>query len=121
MTRAVFEVRVNRRVNARDEETCDRRDVVNRLAFRVAPLKSFDESLRDLFVVRNGEDHRDVDIDAAINGLFNRGQAFGGRGNLNHHVAAIQTLEQTLRLFNRALRFVGKARVDFETDVAVNT
>src|SRR5437763_15850324 len=99
MTSAVFEVRVNRRVNARDEETGDRRDVVNRLAFRIAPLKSFDESLRDLLVVRNGEDHRDVDIDAAINGLFNRGQAFLRGWNLYHHVAAIEALEQTLGLF----------------------
>ena len=62
----VFEVCVNRRVNARDEEARDRRDVVNALAFRRAPFQTFDESLGDLFVVLNREDHRDVDVDAAV-------------------------------------------------------
>ena len=93
MTRLVFEVGVDRRVHARDKETGDRRDVIHGLALGGAPLEAFNEGLGDLPVVLNREDHRDVDIDAAINGFFDRRQTFLRRRDLDHHVLPAERVE----------------------------
>ena len=121
VTHLVFEVRVNGRVHARDEEARDRSDVVNVLPFGRAPFEALDESLRDLLVVLYREDHRDVDVDAAIDRLLDGGNPLLRGGDFYHHVLAAEPLEQTRRLVNRLPSLVSEAGVDFEADVAVES
>ena len=120
MTRLVFEVGIDRRVHSRDEEAGNRCDVIHGLALGGTPLEAFNESLGDLPVVLNREDHRDVDIDAAINGLFNGRQAFLGCRNLDHYIPAAKAFEQAIGFFNCSLRLVGQARTYFQTDIAID-
>jgi hypothetical protein len=117
--RLVFEVGVDGRVHARDEEAGDRGDAVDVLPLGRAPFEPPDEGFRHLLVVLDGEDHRDVDVDAAVGRLLDGRQSLLRRGDFNHHVLAPDALEQPRGLVYRPLRVVGELGADFEADVAV--
>src|SRR5437867_5571890 len=104
MTRLVFEVGIDRRVNARDKETGDRRDVIHGLALGSATLKALNERFGDLLVVLNRKDHRHIYVDAPINGFFNGGQTFLGCQDLDHYILAAQALEHAIGLDRKSTR-----------------
>ncbi len=45
--------------------------------------------------------------------------AFGGAGNLDHHILAAHGLPQSARFFQRALGVAGEVRRDFQADIAI--
>ena len=62
-------------VDARDEERGDRRDPVDRLARGDPALQAAQIGLDDLLVALDGEQQRDVDVDAAGGQLLDRADA----------------------------------------------
>src|SRR5262249_6028890 len=95
---AEFELVINGRVNAADEDARHRRHVVNRLSGGRALFQAADVRLGDLFVIFYREDHRDVDVDPGGDAFANGRKAFGRGWNLDHHVRAVEHVPQAFGL-----------------------
>ncbi len=83
-------------------------------------LQAADEGVGDRLVAVEREDQGNVDVDAFIDHLLDRGQALGRRRNLDHDVGAIGTLEEVASLGDGLLRVVGGGGGNFQADVAVH-
>ncbi len=66
-----------------------------------------------------GEDERDVDVDALVNHLLDRGQTLGRRGNLDEHIRAAGSREQVAGFCDGGLGVVGRHRRDLQANVAI--
>src|SRR5262249_1239473 len=87
---AGFELAIDGRVDAADEDTGHRRQVVNRVACGGALFQGADVGLGDLYVIFYREDHRDVDVDPGGDAFADGGEAFGRGRNLDHHVRPVE-------------------------------
>ena len=105
-------------VDARDEERRDR-VAVERLALRVAALHGVEERLHHALVERDREQQRDVDVEALVERLLDRGDPGVGGRDLDHHVGPVDQAPVLARLLERALGVVGEPRRDLERHVAV--
>ena len=106
-------------VDARDEERGDRGDGVDRLPARHAPLEAGEVGVDDLLVALDGEQQRDVDVDAAGGELLDRGDPGLGGGNLDHHVGPREALPQLERLLDGRRGVVGEVGRALERDEPV--
>src|SRR5262249_37476115 len=86
---------VDERINAADEEAGNAGDVRNVLALGYTSFQSREISFCDLFVSRLRKQKRDVDVDALFQGLANRGNSLGSRGDLDHDIGAANGLPET--------------------------
>ena len=112
---------VHHAVNAADEEAGDRTDAVYRQPGSDAPLQRLDVCLGDLLVHLDGEDERDVDVQAGEEQFLN-GRKTGRSGrNFDHHVRPIQPREQPLGFFDRRFGVVGQQRRNFQADEPIGT
>ena len=105
-------------VDARDEEARDRGDV-ERAPLGDAALEAADVGLGDRGVLLDPEQQRDVDVDALVDRLLDRGDAGAGAGDLDHHVRAVEPRPVVARLLERALGVVGAIGQHLERDEAV--
>src|SRR5262249_62422127 len=83
---AGFELAIDGRVDAADEDAGHRGHVVYRLTGGGALFQAADVGLGDLFVIVYREDHRDVDVDPGGDAFADGGEAFGRGGAPYHHV-----------------------------------
>ena len=110
---------VDLRVHAGDEEGGDG-VAVERQALGLPALHRGDVRLHHLLVGRDGEQKRDVDVEALVERLLDRGHARVRRRDLDHHVGPVDQAPVQARLLERALRVVGQARRHLERHVAVH-
>jgi hypothetical protein len=96
-------------VDARDEERGDG-VAVERLALRVAALHRVEERLHHALVVRDREQQRDVDVEALVERLLDRGDPGVGGRDLDHHVGPVDQLPVLAGLLERALGVMGEPR-----------
>ena len=92
---------------------------VDRLPARHAPLEAGEVGVDDLLVARDGEQQRDVDVDAAGGELLDRGDAGLGGGDLDHHVGPREAAPELERLLDRRRGVVGEVGRALERDEAV--
>ena len=111
--------RVGLGVDARDEERGHRGDRVDGLAGGRAPLEAGEVGVDHLLVARDGEQQRDVDVDAAGGELLDRGDPGLGGGHLDHHVGPGEPAPQLERLLDRGLGVVGEVGRALERDEPV--
>ena len=71
VTRAVFQISINHRIDSRDKEASYRRDVIDCFFLSGASFQTLDKSLGNLLVVFNREDHGDVYVDSPVDCFFN--------------------------------------------------
>ena len=87
---------------------------------RVDPaLEAAQIRLDDLLVALDGEQQRDVDVDAAGGQLLDRADAAAGRRHLDQHVGEIEPVPELERLGDRRLGVVGDVGRALERDEAV--
>src|SRR5262249_58758688 len=84
---AGFELAIDGRVDAADEDAGHRGHVVYRLTGGGALFQAADVGLGDLFVIVYREDHRDVDVDPGGDAFADGGEAFGRGGELGDQLS----------------------------------
>ena len=89
------------------------------LAFFGARFERGKKRFGNFFVSRLREEQRDVDVEPVFQALTNRGKAFGRARNLDHHVRAVHTLPQAVRLRDSGFGVVPQKRRNFQAHVAV--
>src|SRR5699024_10081258 len=114
------QLRVDVAVHAGDEKGGDGVDPADVLARLLGGGDALDEGFHDLLVTLHAEDESHVDADASGQHLADRGQALGGRGDLDQQVCTTNLSCQLLGLGDRPGSVVGEARVNLEGDPAVD-
>src|SRR6185295_15694304 len=105
---------IHKAVDAADEETGYARRSADVALCR---FQTFDERVRDRFVVLLREQQRDINIDAFADELFDGGDAGRCARNLHHQVGPIHGLPQAVRSGERGIGFARQVRRDFQADV----
>ena len=93
---------------------------VQRLALLAAALEPADERLGDVRVGLDREQQRDVDVDALVDHLLDRGHPGVGARNLDEHVGTVEALPEHARLLDRDLGVVRGVGLDLERHVSVD-
>src|SRR5262249_42823395 len=114
---AGFELAVDGRVDAADEDAGHRGKMGYRLPGGGARFPAAGVRLGDLFVIFYREDHRDVDVDPGGDAFADGGESFGRGGNLDHHVRAVERGPQPFFLGGFGLGVSRPQRRDFQADL----
>src|SRR5205085_3573087 len=84
----LLQLLVNGCVYAADEEARHRRDAFDRLAFIEPAFEAANVGFHGRLIATDRKQQGDVDVDAFAKALLDGRYAFGGGGNLDHHVRA---------------------------------
>jgi hypothetical protein len=108
-------------VDPAHEERRDRRDVRNVTTVVRKPFQPAQVCIDHFVVAREREDQRDVDVDPGRSRVFDRGEPFERRRDLDHHVRAVEPAEQIRGLRNGSRSVVPEIRVDLDRHEPVAT
>ena len=101
-------------IDAAHEERRDRRYRRKVAATFIQPLQPGDIGIDDSTVRFEGEDQRDIDVDALADQRLDGRNALRSGGHFNHDVGTVDVGEQASRLVNRALGIVRETGTDLE-------
>src|ERR1700733_6375486 len=116
---SVLEQLVDRRIDAADEDRVDRTNSVDRLSLIGAATKAFDIGKSGFLVHFGREDQGDVNVVAAIDRFFDRGETLFGSRDFDHDVRAIDAFPKLFHHPDRPRGIAREQRRNLEANEAV--